>query len=116
MVEPAPQYKEFIAKYPDVGAAHKTLGTSLTKAGPLDAKLVHLVKLGISIGMQHEGAVHAHARQALGAGWSPDELRHAAVLAATTIGWPRMIAAFMWVEDELKEKGHKRQVSTKGMD
>lgn len=115
MVEPAPQYKEFIAKYPQVGEAHKALGTALTGAGPLDAKLVHLVKLGISIGMQHEGAVHAHARQALGAGWSPDELRHAAVLAATTLGWPRMIAAFMWVEDELKEKGHERKVSTKGM-
>lgn len=115
MVEPAPQYKEFIARYPDVGAAHKALGTAVTRAGPLDEKQVHLVKLGISIGMQHEGAVHAHARQALGAGYTPDELRHAAVLAATTLGWPRMIAAFMWVEDELKERGHDRTVSTKGM-
>jgi len=115
MVEPTRQYKDFIAKYADVGAAHNALGAALTNAGPLEPKLVHLVKLGISIGMQHEGAVHAHTRQALGAGWTADQLRHAAVLAATTLGWPRMIAAFMWVEDELSARGGQRTVSTEGM-
>ena len=116
MAEPTTQYKQFVAAYPDVGAAHNALGAAVTHAGPLDARFVHLVKLGIGIGMQHEGAVHAHVRQALDAGWSPDELRHAAVLAATTLGWPRMIAAFMWVEDELRERGSARRVGTEGME
>lgn len=115
MVEPTRQYKDFVAAYPEVGSAHDAFGTALTHAGPLDGRMVQLVKLGIAIGTQHEGAVHAHTRRALAAGWSPDELRHAAVLAATTIGWPRMIAAFMWVEDELKKGGSERAVSTEGM-
>jgi 4-carboxymuconolactone decarboxylase len=112
MSEPTRQYKQFVATYPGVGDAHHALGAALASAGPLDARAAELVRLGISIGMQHEGAVHAHTRKALAAGWSPEELRHAAVLAATTLGWPRMIAAFMWVEDELAE----RMVSTEGME
>ena len=36
------------------------------------------------------------------AGWTPDELRHAVVLATTTLGFPRMMAAYTWVEDVLK--------------
>jgi 4-carboxymuconolactone decarboxylase len=77
--------------------------------------VVHLVKLGISMGMRHEGAVHAHTRKALAAGWTPDDLRHAAVLAATTMGWPNMMAAYLWVEDELDEQGEERTVTTEGM-
>ncbi len=52
--------------------------------------------------MQHEGAVHAHARKALGAGVTPDELRHAAVLAVTTLGFPRMMATLTWGEDMIE--------------
>lgn len=115
MAEPTRQYKDFVAQFPAVGAAHDALGTALTQAGPLDARAVHLVKLGISIGMQHEGAVHAHTRRALSAGCTADELRHAAILAATTLGWPSMVAAFMWVEDELAAQGGARTVSTEGM-
>ncbi|HYD51488.1 MAG TPA: carboxymuconolactone decarboxylase family protein [Gemmatimonadaceae bacterium] len=115
MLEPTRQFKDFVAQYPEVGRAHEAFGVALAQAGPLDARGVHLVKLGIAMGMQHEGAVHAHTRKALSDGITPDELRHAAVLAATTLGWPRMIAAFMWVEDELREHGSERTVSTDGM-
>ena len=116
MSEPTPQYKQFVARYAEVGEAYQAFGRAVTRAGPLDDRAAHLVKLGIAIGMQQEGAGTAHTRQALDAGWSPDELRHAAVLAATTLGWPRMIAAFMWVEDELRERGLDRRVGTEGME
>lgn len=115
MLEPTRQYHDFVAAYPGVGEAHHAFGAALADAGPLAARDAHLVKLGIAIGTQHEGAVHAHTRKCLAAGCTPDELRHAAVLAATTIGWPRMIAAFMWVEDELARQGEERAVSTEGM-
>lgn len=115
MSEPTVQYQQFVATHPDVGDAHRSLGAAVAGAGPLDARIAELVRLGISVGMQHEGAVHAHTRKALAAGWTPDELRHAAVLAATTLGWPRMIAAFMWVEDELTAHGSARTVTTEGM-
>src|SRR5215207_6162024 len=112
MSEPTRQYKQSVATFPEVGTAHQALGAAVTRAGPLDARTAELVRLGISVGMQHEGAVHAHTRKALAAGWNPDEVRHAAVLAATTLGWPRMIAAFMWVEDELAAQGSARRVGT----
>jgi 4-carboxymuconolactone decarboxylase len=115
MVKPPTQFQQLTALYPTMAGAYDEFGRAVTAAGPLDARTSHLVKLGISIGMRHEGAVHAHTRKALAAGWSPDELRHAALLAATTMGWPNMMAAFMWVEDELDSQGSARTVSTDGM-
>ncbi|MFN3597361.1 MAG: carboxymuconolactone decarboxylase family protein [Rubricoccaceae bacterium] len=101
MIAPPPTFQHFLDAHPEVGEAYQALGRAATHAGPLDTRSVHLVKLGLAIGMQHEGAVHAHARKALGAGFSADELRHAAIVAVTTLGFPRMMAAYTWVEDEI---------------
>ena len=103
MPEPPAKYQEFQDRHPDVGSAYERLGEAATSAGPLDRKSVQLVRLGVAIGMQHEGATHAHARKALASGVTPDELRHAAVLAVTTLGFPSMMAAYTWVEDTIAE-------------
>lgn len=89
--------------HPEIGAAYQELGRATKADGPLDEREIELVKLGISIGMRHEGAVHAHARKALDAGCTPEELRHAAVLATTTLGFPSMMAAYSWIDDILIE-------------
>jgi 4-carboxymuconolactone decarboxylase len=115
MVKPPTQFQQLTERYRALGEAYDDFGKAVTHAGPLDERTVHMVKLGISIGLRHEGAVHAHTRKALAAGWSPDELRHAAILAATTMGWPSMMAAYMWVEDELDARGSERTVTTEGM-
>jgi 4-carboxymuconolactone decarboxylase len=115
MVKPPTQFQQLTERYREVGDAYEGFGKAVTRAGPLDERTAHMAKLGISIGMRHEGAVHAHTRKALAAGWSPDELRHVAILAATTMGWPNMMAAYMWVEDELEGRGDERTVSTEGM-
>jgi alkylhydroperoxidase/carboxymuconolactone decarboxylase family protein YurZ len=113
--QPPIQFEQLTALYPVLAEAYAAYGRAATVAGPLEPRLAHLVKLGISIGMQHEGAVHAHTRKALAAGFSPDELRHAALLAAPTLGWPAMMAAYLWVEDELAAAGAARTVTTDGM-
>jgi 4-carboxymuconolactone decarboxylase len=51
-----------------------------------------------------EGAVHSHARRALDAGLKPDEIRHAVLLALTTIGFPSMMRTLTWVEDVLSKE------------
>jgi 4-carboxymuconolactone decarboxylase len=112
---PPVQFEQLTDRFPELASAYAEYGRAATGAGPLDTRLAHLVKLGISIGMRHEGAVHAHTRKALAAGFSPDELRHAALLAAPTLGWPAMMAAYLWVEDELAASGDRRTVSTEGM-
>ncbi|MGA7836988.1 MAG: carboxymuconolactone decarboxylase family protein, partial [Ignavibacteriaceae bacterium] len=74
------------------------------KAGPLDDKTRALIKLAISSGARLEGAVHSHARKALRAGVTKEEMRHAVMLALPTIGLPSMMAALSWVDDILDKE------------
>jgi 4-carboxymuconolactone decarboxylase len=113
--QPPLQFEQLTGRYPELARSYDAYGRAATEAGPLEPRLVHLVKLGIAIGMRHEGAVHAHTRKALAAGFAPDELRHAALVAAPTIGWPAMMAAFLWVEDEIDAAGQERKVAAEGM-
>lgn len=86
-------------KHPAVWKAYSALGEAVSGAGPLDARSRRLVKLALAIGAQSEGAVHSHARQALDEGLSANEIRHAALLAVTTLGFPKAIAALSWIDD-----------------
>ncbi len=99
MSKPPKRFREFIETHREVGQAYQALGEATKKAGPLDERTAALVKLGIAIGMKQEGAVHAHTRKARAAGCSDDELRHAAILATTTLGFPAMMAAYSWIDD-----------------
>lgn len=98
-------YVSFRARFPDVAGAQDDLGAALDGAGPLDPRTRRLVKLGIAIGALAEGAVRSNARKALGEGASADEIRHVAVLAVTTAGFPTAIAALGWVDEVLTQHG-----------
>jgi alkylhydroperoxidase/carboxymuconolactone decarboxylase family protein YurZ len=93
------RYTDFTSQNPEIARAHAALGNAVHAAGPLDERERALVKLGIAIGARGEGAVHAQTRKALEAGLSPDELRHVALLALPTLGFPSAMAALSWVED-----------------
>jgi 4-carboxymuconolactone decarboxylase len=97
-------YKDFIKNYPEVNKSYDDLGDACHKAGPLDKKTRRLVKLGIAIGMNSEGGVRAQARKALAEGITPEELRHAVLMAFTSAGFPYMIAAYSWVEEVISKK------------
>jgi 4-carboxymuconolactone decarboxylase len=84
--------------------AYEALGRSVHQAGPLPLKQRALVKLAISVGARAEGAVHSHTRRSLDAGCTAGEIRHVALLATTTIGFPAMMAALTWVEDVLEKR------------
>jgi 4-carboxymuconolactone decarboxylase len=93
------RFLRFQKQFPAVFQAYDALGHATAEAGPLEAKARALVKLGIAIGGQMEGAVHSHTRRALEAGCSTAEIRHAVLLATTTIGFPSMMKTLSWVED-----------------
>jgi alkylhydroperoxidase/carboxymuconolactone decarboxylase family protein YurZ len=97
-------FKRFIENNPEVGEAYQALGAACKASGPLDGKTAELVKLGISIGAGLEGATHAHTRRSLDTGATHDEIRHAVMLATTTVGFPRMMAGLTWVEDVLRKE------------
>lgn len=94
-------YTDFIERYPEVARAYEELGKACNAAGPLDAKTRHLVKLGIATAIQSDGGARSHARRALDAGATEDEIRHAVLLALTTAGFPRTVAGMQWVEEVL---------------
>lgn len=95
-------FKKFTEDYPKVFEAYEKLGSEIHSAGPLDKKTRALVKLSISVGGRMEGAVHSHARKALEAGCTKEEIKQAVLLALPTIGLPNMMAAMTWVNDILE--------------
>ncbi len=98
------RFQKFTEDFPEVANAYEALGTAVHKAGPLDDKTRALIKLAISSGARLEGAVHSHARKALKAGVTKEEMRHAVMLALPTIGLPSMMAALSWIDDILDKE------------
>ena len=102
-----PRSKAFLGikkQYPGFIQAMDGVGKAVRKAGPLNEKTAHLIQLGAAAAIRSEGAVHSHARRALEAGATQDEVRHALLVVASTIGFPNVVAAFSWAEDVLKKK------------
>ncbi len=98
-------YQHFSERFPGVFDAYRNLGIAAREAGPLEGKLQELVKLGIAVGANSQGAVMSSTRKALESGASAEEILHVVLLALTTTGFPNMIAALRWVESVLKEAG-----------
>jgi 4-carboxymuconolactone decarboxylase len=98
------RYLRIKDEFPDVMLAYENMGNAVHSSGPLDDKTRALIKLAISTGARFEGAVHSHARKALKAGCTPEEMRHAVMLSLPTIGLPSMMAALQWVDEIIEGK------------
>lgn len=95
------RFLKFQKDFPQVFAAYDALGNATAESGPLDGKTRALVKLGIAVGSQLEGAIHSHTRRAVEAGCSTPEIKQVVVLATTTLGFPAMMKALSCAEDIL---------------
>lgn len=98
------QYTGIQSRYKDVITALENLGQATKSAGPLDKKASELVQMAAAAAVHSEGSVHSHARRALEAGASAEEVRHAIVLLTSTIGFPTVSAALSWVDDVLEKR------------
>ncbi len=98
-------FEEFRTAYPDVASNYNALSEACKKAGPLDERTAELVKLGLAMAAGTEGATHSHARRALAAGATEQQLEHVALLAITTLGFPRAMIGLAWVRDVTKGGG-----------
>ena len=94
-------YAAFRERYPDIAKAYEALGEASRSAGPLAPAQSELVKLALAAGSRLEGGVHSHVRRALEAGATPEELRHVALLAITTLGFPSAMALRAMIDDEI---------------
>jgi alkylhydroperoxidase/carboxymuconolactone decarboxylase family protein YurZ len=97
-------YQRFREEHPDVAEALDRLGAATEKAGPLDARTQHLVELGMAMASQSRGGVRSHARRALDAGATVDELHHVVSLAISTSGFPTAIASYTWINDVVENR------------
>ncbi len=95
---------EFAEAYPDVWEAYSDLGEAAAGAGPIDDETKRLVKLGLAVASQSEGAVHSHVRRGLEEGIEPAALKQVAILAIPTVGFPQAMAALSWIEDLTDEE------------
>ncbi len=98
---PSRMYFEVSQCYPEIMAALKDLGVTIRNTGPLDEKTTHLIQLAAAAANNSEGAVHSHARRALEAGASNQEIYHTLLLLIPTTGFPRAMAAISWCRDIL---------------
>ena len=94
-------YVGFREHFPAVAAALDGVGQAADGGGPLDERAARLVKLGLAVGAASQGAVRSNTRKALAAGATAEEVRHVAVLAITTCGFPAAIAGFGWIDEVL---------------
>jgi alkylhydroperoxidase/carboxymuconolactone decarboxylase family protein YurZ len=92
-------YQEFQHLFPAVARALDELAIRASEAGPLDERTERLVKLGMAIASASPGATRSNVRKALEAGDSIEEIRHVAVLAITTCGFPTAIAGLRWIDE-----------------
>ncbi len=92
-------FDELHARYPGYFEALEHLGETVRNLGPLDARTCHLIQLGAAAAARSEGAVHSHARRAIEAGVTREEIHHALLSLTSTIGFPAVSAAMSWVDD-----------------
>jgi 4-carboxymuconolactone decarboxylase len=91
------QHREYIE-------ALENLGETVRKQGPLDEKTSQLIQLAAAAEIRSEGSVHSHARRAMKAGATPEEIYHTIMLLTSTIGFPTTSAALSWVYDLVNAK------------
>jgi len=102
-------YKRLKKEFPEIEKEYDRLAKKCHASGPLNEKTRRLIKLGIAIGSESEGAIKSHTRRALAIGVTPDEIRHTVLLGLTTIGFPKMIAALNWVHEAFEEGPQKHR-------
>lgn len=100
--ERPPWYRTLRDRHGAYMSALEHLGETTRSAGPLNEKTAQLLQLVAAAAVHSEGAVHSHVRRALQCGASPDEIRHALILATSLIGFPTVSAALSWAEDLLQ--------------
>ncbi|MEW6600057.1 MAG: carboxymuconolactone decarboxylase family protein [Nitrospirota bacterium] len=97
-------YTSIKKRYEELAGAVENLGKAARASGPIDEKTSHLIQLAAAAAVRSEGSVHSHARRALEAGATKDEVYHSLILLTSTIGFPAVSAAISWVDDVIKKK------------
>ncbi len=89
----------------DIWEAYPKFGKACYEAGPQGGRTLRRVNPALAAGAGSEGAVHSQVRRGIVERLSRDEHRHVALLAMTTLGFPKAVATLTWFEDIVEEGG-----------
>lgn len=89
-------YRSFRERFAEVVAKQDAVARAVDAAGPLDESTTRLVKIGIALGAQAEGALRSNVRKALDTGASREAIEQVILLGLTTRGFPATVAAWQW--------------------
>jgi alkylhydroperoxidase/carboxymuconolactone decarboxylase family protein YurZ len=86
--------------FPAMLEAHRALQAAAAQGGPLDERTRELILLGAFTAARQEGGFKSHARRALAAGATADELRQAVAITMGNVTSIEVVAdALLWVEE-----------------
>lgn len=86
----------FITNHKDIYEAYSEYGRLIHEAGgPLDDKTRALIKIVVSSVSQHDYALNTHIKKAMAVGCNKEEIEHAILLTAPTVGFPNMMESLL---------------------
>ncbi len=97
-------FKKFVERHREISEALLRVGDLCSKAGPMDQVTQHLIQMGVAVGASSQGGVRSHARRALDAGATKEQVLQTVLLSATIVGFPAMIAAYGWLDELLSAR------------
>ncbi|KJR41304.1 carboxymuconolactone decarboxylase domain protein [Candidatus Magnetoovum chiemensis] len=98
------RYQKIKEEHPKFIEALEQLGKAARAEGPINEKTGHLIQLAAAAAIRSEGSVHSHAKRALAAGASYQEIQHAIILTTSITGFPTTAAALSWIDDVCEKK------------
>ncbi|GAA0716847.1 hypothetical protein GCM10008905_01810 [Clostridium malenominatum] len=88
--------KYLIENHGEIYEAYENFGKLLhEKGGPLDKKTRWLLKVALSTSCQYRYALETHILKALHEGCTKEEIEHAILLVAPTVGFPKMMEGLL---------------------
>ncbi len=88
-------YTVFKKDFPDINAAHESLGEKIhEESGPLPDTVRWIIKIAVSGASGHHLALETHIKKAREAGATDEEIKHALLLLIQTVGFPAFMEAY----------------------
>lgn len=86
--------------FPGMVDGHRTLQQAAAAGGSLDERTRELILLGAFTAARQEGGFKSHARRALAAGATADELRQAVAITMGNVTSIEVVAdALLWIDE-----------------
>lgn len=97
-------FEVFSQTFPEVTDAYRAMKRTYGAVGPLDEKTKQLIQVAIMAAIGSEGGTRDHARFALEAGATADEIRQAVLMVLGPAGMSRASSGIAWVNEVIKTK------------